>query len=59
MDQTPTLDAYLEGLDPSLHQGNAVATVITSLAGAAVELADLIAAGQHLRADLSTPTLSD
>ena len=45
MDQTPTLDAYLDGLDPSLAQGNGVAAVITSLADAAVELADLIAAG--------------
>ena len=41
----PTLDAYLDSAAPSLTQGNAVATVISHLAKAAVELADLIAAG--------------
>jgi fructose-1,6-bisphosphatase I len=45
MDQHPTLDAYLAGTAPALPQGNALATVISRLAGAAVELAELIAAG--------------
>jgi fructose-1,6-bisphosphatase I len=45
MDQFPALETYLEGLTPSLQQGNAAAAVICSLAGAAVELAGLIAAG--------------
>jgi fructose-1,6-bisphosphatase I len=45
MDQPPTLDAYLESCAPSLPHGNALATVISRLAKAAVELAELIAAG--------------
>src|SRR4051812_16067574 len=45
MDHSPTLDAYLEGASPSLRQGKALATVVSRLARAAVELADLIAAG--------------
>jgi fructose-1,6-bisphosphatase I len=45
MDHLPTLDTYLGGRAPSLAQGNATAAVIMSLARAAVELADLIAAG--------------
>jgi fructose-1,6-bisphosphatase I len=45
MDQHPTLDAYLVSATPSLPQGSALATVISRLAGAAVELAELIAAG--------------
>src|SRR5262249_4592136 len=45
MDQHPTLDAYLASAAPSLPQGNALATVISRLARAAVELAELIAAG--------------
>jgi fructose-1,6-bisphosphatase I len=45
MDQFPTLDTYLDGLTPSLQQGSAVAAVISALAKAAVELAELIAAG--------------
>ena len=43
--QPPTLDAYLDGAAPSVPQGNALAKVISRLAKAAVELADLIAAG--------------
>ena len=45
MDHLPALDTYLEGLPPSLPQGRAIAAAINSLASAAVELADLIAAG--------------
>ena len=48
MDQHPTylaLDAYLDGAAPSLRQGSAVASVISRLAKAAIELAELIAAG--------------
>lgn len=45
MDRLPTLDTYLDGVAPSLQQGRAVASVIACLAKAAVELADLIAAG--------------
>jgi fructose-1,6-bisphosphatase I len=45
MDQHPTLDVYLGGTAPSLPQGNALASVVSCLAAAAVELADLIAAG--------------
>lgn len=45
MDQHPTLDAYLEGAAPSLPQGSALATAISRLAKAAIELAELIAAG--------------
>lgn len=45
MDQPPTLDAYLDGAAPSLPQGNALAIVISRLATAAIELAELIAAG--------------
>jgi len=45
MDQRPTLDAYLDDTAPSLSQGNDLATVISRLARAAVELAELIAAG--------------
>lgn len=45
MDQSPTLDAYLDGAAQSLQQGNALATVISRLARAATELAELIAAG--------------
>src|SRR5262249_25962487 len=45
MDQHLTLDAYLDGAAASLRQGNALATVVSRLAKAAVELADLIAAG--------------
>ena len=45
MDLSPTLEAYLEGTAPSLQQGTAVATVVARLGNAAVELAELIAAG--------------
>jgi fructose-1,6-bisphosphatase I len=46
MEQAPsTLDAYLDGAAPALPQGNALADVVSRLARAAVELADLIAAG--------------
>jgi fructose-1,6-bisphosphatase I len=48
MDRHPTylaLDAYLDGATPSLRQGSAMAAVISRLAKAAVELAELIAAG--------------
>ena len=46
MEQAPlTLDAYLDGAAPSLPQGDALADVVSRLAKAAVELADLIAAG--------------
>jgi fructose-1,6-bisphosphatase I len=45
MDQHPTLDAYLDGIAPSLQQGHALASMISRLARAAVELAELIAAG--------------
>ncbi|HLZ05310.1 MAG TPA: class 1 fructose-bisphosphatase [Bradyrhizobium sp.] len=45
MDYSLTLDAYLGGATPSLGQGSSVATVITCLASAAVELSELIAAG--------------
>ena len=45
MDHSPTLDAYLDGAAPSLLQGNALAAVISRLARAATELAELIAAG--------------
>jgi fructose-1,6-bisphosphatase I len=46
MEQAPlTLDAYLDGAAPSLPQGHALADVVSRLAKAAVELADLIAAG--------------
>ena len=45
MDDSPTLDKYLEGLAPSPRQGSAVAPVVASLAGAAVALSELIAAG--------------
>ncbi len=45
MDQPPTLGSYLRSVAPSLQVGNAVAAVIASLAKAAVELAELIAAG--------------
>jgi fructose-1,6-bisphosphatase I len=45
MDPHPTLDAHLASTIPSLPQGNALATVISRLASAAVELAELIAAG--------------
>src|ERR1700739_4143661 len=34
----PTLDAYLDGVAPSLPQGNALADVVSRLAKAAVEL---------------------
>src|SRR5215813_12382401 len=40
-----TLDTYLAGATPSLKQGSAVATVVIRLGKAAVELAELIAAG--------------
>lgn len=43
--QPPTLDAYLGGAASSTLQGDALAKVISGLAKAAVELADLIAAG--------------
>jgi fructose-1,6-bisphosphatase I len=43
--QTPTLDAYLDGAGSSIPRGGALARVISRLAGAAIELADLIAAG--------------
>ena len=43
--QPPTLDAYLDGAASSIPQGDALARVISCLAKAAVELADLIAAG--------------
>ena len=46
MDHQPlTLDAYLDGAARSIPQGNALAKVTFRLAKAAVELADLIAAG--------------
>ena len=45
MDQHPTLDAYLDVAALSLSQGNALATVVSRLASAAIELAELIAAG--------------
>jgi fructose-1,6-bisphosphatase I len=46
MDQKPpTLDAYLDGAASSIPLGDALAKVISCLARAAVELADLIAAG--------------
>jgi fructose-1,6-bisphosphatase I len=45
MEEHPTLDAHLEGTAPSLPHGKALATVISCLARAAVELAELIAAG--------------
>lgn len=45
MDRPPALDVYLEGATPSLQQGHAVATVITRLCRAIVDLAELIAAG--------------
>ena len=46
MEQAPlTLDAYLDGAAPSLPQGDALADVVSRLAKAAVQLADLIAAG--------------
>jgi fructose-1,6-bisphosphatase I len=45
MDHSPTLGAHLERFASTSAQGPAVAAVITSLADAAVELADLIAAG--------------
>src|SRR5579859_7264616 len=45
MDHSHTLDAYLESATPSLQRGSALATVISHLAKAAVELAELIAAG--------------
>jgi fructose-1,6-bisphosphatase I len=45
MDQPPTLDVYLGGAAPSLPQGKALANAVSRLARAAVELADLIAAG--------------
>jgi fructose-1,6-bisphosphatase I len=46
MDHQPlTLDAYLDGAASSIPQGNALAKVTSRLAKAAVELADLIAAG--------------
>jgi fructose-1,6-bisphosphatase I len=43
--QPPTLDAHLDGAALSIPQGDALAKVISRLAKAAVELADLIAAG--------------
>lgn len=45
MDHHPTLDAYLDATAPSLPQGNAIATIVSRLARAAVELVELIAAG--------------
>ena len=45
MDHHPTLDAYLDATAPSLPQGNALATIVSRLARAAVELVELIAAG--------------
>jgi len=45
MHEHPTLDAYLDGTAPSLAQGNALASVVSRLARAAIELAELIAAG--------------
>jgi fructose-1,6-bisphosphatase I len=45
MDQSPTLDAYLDGAARSPRQGSALAAVISRLARAATELAELIAAG--------------
>lgn len=51
MDQPRTLDAYLEGASPSLRQGNALAIVVSRLAKAAVELAELIAAGPFVGID--------
>jgi fructose-1,6-bisphosphatase I len=45
MDQPLVLDAYLDGAAPALPQGNALAIVISRLAKAAIELAELIAAG--------------
>ena len=45
MDHSPTLDAYLGGVAPSLAQGSSFAAVLTCLASAAVELSELIAAG--------------
>src|SRR5689334_17815430 len=43
--QPPTLDACLDGAAPSIPLGGALAEVISCLAKAAIELADLIAAG--------------
>jgi len=45
MDDSPTLDTYLDCAAPSERHGSAMATVISRLARAAIELADLIAAG--------------
>jgi fructose-1,6-bisphosphatase I len=45
MDHRLILETYLDELGPSLRDGAAVATTIRCLAGAAVELAELIAAG--------------
>src|ERR1700742_120044 len=45
MDQSPPLDAYLDGAARSPRQGSALAAVISRLARAATELAELIAAG--------------
>jgi fructose-1,6-bisphosphatase I len=45
MDQHPTLDVVLGGTAPSLAQGTLLASVVSRLARAAIELADLIAAG--------------
>jgi fructose-1,6-bisphosphatase I len=43
--QPPTLDTYLDGAAPSILRGEALAQVISRLANAAIELAELIAAG--------------
>jgi fructose-1,6-bisphosphatase I len=45
MERPLVLDAYLDGAAPALRQGNALAIVISRLAKAAIELAELIAAG--------------
>src|SRR5579885_555025 len=45
MDHSPTLGMYLDGIASNSPQGQAVAAIIISLADAAADLADLIAAG--------------
>ncbi len=51
MEHALTLDEYLGGIATSLRPGGSVAPVITCLAGAAVGLAELIAAGPLLGID--------
>ena len=45
MDHSPKLGAYLDGIASTSSRDNAIAAIIRSLADAAVQLADLIAAG--------------